>query len=131
MNEHEEFCKAADERATKAEAERDAAILQLSVIQNYVNEEGVSDTAKVIRVQGVVNKPLKRICQCGLPITEALHICRPPMKMPDKQEEWPTKSCNRHTNCADASQKYKEENGREPGVNFHCWSEDCEDCFGK
>lgn len=29
MNEHEEFCKAADERATKAEAERDAALIQL------------------------------------------------------------------------------------------------------
>jgi hypothetical protein len=32
--------------------------LQVSVIRNYVNEEGVSDTAKVIRVQGVVNKPV-------------------------------------------------------------------------
>lgn len=35
---------------------RDAALLQLSVIRNYVNEEGVSDTAKVIRVQGVFLK---------------------------------------------------------------------------
>jgi hypothetical protein len=33
--------------------------LQASIIRNYVNEEGVSDTAKVIRVQGVVNKPQK------------------------------------------------------------------------
>jgi hypothetical protein len=34
------------------------ALLQVSVIRNYVNEEGVSDTAKVIRVQGVMNKPV-------------------------------------------------------------------------
>jgi hypothetical protein len=46
-------------------------------------------------------------------------------------EEWPPKSCNRHNNCQAASAKYVAENGREPGVNFHCWSEDCEDCFGK
>jgi len=43
--------------------------LQISVIRNYVNEEGVSDTAKVIRVQGVVNKTEKRVepsqkCKC-------------------------------------------------------------------
>lgn len=34
--------------------------IQISVIRNYVNEEGVSDTAKVIRVQGVVNKGHRR-----------------------------------------------------------------------
>lgn len=39
----------------------DAALLQIHVIRNYVNEEGVSDTAKVIRVQGVVNKTEKPI----------------------------------------------------------------------
>lgn len=46
----------------KIQNDLEKALLQLSVIQNYVNEEGVSDTAKVIRVQGVVNKTLKRKC---------------------------------------------------------------------
>lgn len=48
----------------------------LHVIRNYVNEEGVSDTAKVIRVQGVVNKTEKpkgenaagAASQAGLPL---------------------------------------------------------------
>jgi hypothetical protein len=40
------------------------------------------------------------------------------------------KSCNRHDDCDQAAAKYRERHGRDPGVNFHCWDECCEECFG-
>lgn len=41
------------------------------------------------------------------------------------------RSCNRHSDCDKANARYKVEYGRDPGYNFHCHDEDCEDCFGK
>lgn len=41
------------------------------------------------------------------------------------------RSCNRHGDCDVAASEYREKYGKDPGVNFHCHDEDCEDCFGK
>jgi hypothetical protein len=46
-------------------------------------------------------------------------------------ETFPPKSCNRHSDCRAADAKYTAQHGEAPGFNFHCFSEDCEDCFGK
>jgi hypothetical protein len=46
-------------------------------------------------------------------------------------ETFPPKACNRHDDCRAAVAEYTASHGKAPGVNFHCWSEDCEDCFGK
>jgi len=40
------------------------------------------------------------------------------------------RSCNRHSNCDQAVAKFEAENGRKPGVSFHCHDDECEDCFG-
>ena len=43
-----------------------------------------------------------------------------------------TNSCNRHDDCAAATTAFTAKYGRPPnlGSGFHCYSEDCEDCFG-
>lgn len=38
--------------------------------------------------------------------------------------------CNRHDDCLAARLKYKQRHGKDPGVNFCCHSDDCEECFG-
>ena len=38
-------------------------------------------------------------------------------------------SCNRHDDCA-AAEAREREKGRTGFVNFHCYDETCEDCFG-
>lgn len=43
----------------------------------------------------------------------------------------PIRSCNRHQNCNEADEAFRKSEGRDPGVNYHCHSEDCEDCYGK
>lgn len=50
------------------------------------------------------------------------------MAFPDPPKK--IRSCNRHSNCDEGEAKAKAD-VREPGANFHCWTEDCEDCFGK
>lgn len=44
---------------------------------------------------------------------------RPPPK--------PIKQCNLHTDCDAADEKWKEMYGRRAN---HCWTDDCEDCYG-
>lgn len=40
-------------------------------------------------------------------------------------------ACNRHRDCADATNAYKVDHyGELPPSNFHCYDETCEDCFG-
>lgn len=39
-------------------------------------------------------------------------------------------SCNRHADCARSTEMYKLVNNRDPGANFHCHDDECEDCFG-
>ena len=39
-------------------------------------------------------------------------------------------SCNRHEDCKVAEEKYLKTYKLYPPLNFHCHSEDCEDCFG-
>lgn len=52
--------------------------------------------------------------------------------MAKKREQGPQRrSCNRHSDC-DAAEAKRVEAGKAPNpIGFHCWSEDCEDCFGK
>lgn len=45
-------------------------------------------------------------------------------------EEHKIRSCNRHSNCEKAEEEYRQRKGREPGFNFHCHDDECEDCFG-
>jgi len=40
------------------------------------------------------------------------------------------RSCNRHDDCAEAEARFKKDKGRDPGPNFHCHDDECEDCFG-
>jgi hypothetical protein len=94
-----DICKGCVE---KVEAELKAAQLQISIIRNYVNEEGVSDTAKVIRVQGVVNKTEKRVEPC-------------PMNCAERWPDWghavecPTRKCAKHglTVCDECAKKLR------------------------
>lgn len=39
-------------------------------------------------------------------------------------------SCNRHSDCKAATEKFRATNGRDPGFSFHCHDDECEDCFG-
>jgi hypothetical protein len=48
----------------------------------------------------------------------------------EKKAEPVRNSCNRHSDCAAATAKFKEKNGRDPGFSFHCHDDECEDCFG-
>lgn len=96
----------------------------------YHREEALQMLAGTLQEAEDVWRKTKRFCGCGLEITDALHVCRPPQQFPEKQVESSRPlSCNRHQNCADAEAKLVA-SGRQPGVSFHCWSEDCEDCFG-
>lgn len=44
------------------------------------------------------------------------------------------RSCNRHDDCDKAAQQWLTDHpGTKPWqipVNFHCYDDDCEDCFG-
>lgn len=41
------------------------------------------------------------------------------------------KSCNRHSDCEEAEKRYYNHHGTRPWYTFHCYSDDCEDCFGQ
>jgi hypothetical protein len=55
-------------------------------------------------------------------------VCDPAIK---RSEEERRNACNRHGDCKAAEAALFAKEGRHPGVNFHCHTEDCEDCFGK
>lgn len=42
------------------------------------------------------------------------------------------RSCNRHDDCAKASQEWlmRHPQSMYVPVNFHCYDDECEDCFG-
>ena len=52
---------------------------QASAHPDGVHESGCQDIAQVLRVS------VKQECECGLPITEAVHVCRTPHRFPEKQ----------------------------------------------
>lgn len=43
----------------------------------------------------------------------------------------PSNSCNRHSDCKAASEEYRKHTGQKfVPVSFHCFDDECEDCFG-
>lgn len=48
-------------------------------------------------------------------------------RLPEQAQR--SNSCNRHKDC-DAAEAKERESGYEPGANFHCHDDCCEDCFG-
>lgn len=87
---------------------------------------------------------LVRVRDASCHAQAAEHFETMPQAVPPTQEETraavaaavappiPTiRTCNRHSNCAESEAEYKKKHGRNPGINFHCHDESCEDCFGK
>lgn len=43
----------------------------------------------------------------------------------------PTNKCNVHDDCDQAEREHEARTGEKPGPLFHCYSDECEECFPK
>lgn len=68
------------------QAEKMASVL-LDYIHALKNHPGQINSCKAEPCLATIEflKKDTRGCDCGLPVTEALHICRPPTKFPEKK----------------------------------------------
>lgn len=97
-------------------------------LSNHISEDFV-DTVGMVKTPASVD--LKKMEQIATSMRETdiiVHLV-PGTNIVDRRAR--PMSCNRHADCFDAEAKDYAKYKKQIGANFHCWDDDCEDCFGK